>query len=78
MVANNTSMVSQSIAKKLCSTRASPVPLTLCHADGNMRKTKESDLMEIILKLLNQNSPPQTNKENTVYVIDLMAKFAHY
>ena len=51
----------------------SPVPLTLCHADGNMRKTKKSDLMEIILKLSNQSSPPLINKENTVYVIDLMA-----
>ena len=48
----------------------SPVPLTLCHADGNMRKTKKSDLMEIILKLSNQNSPPLINKENTVYVIE--------
>ena len=50
----------------------SPVPLTFCRADGNMRKIKKSDLIEIILKLSNQSSPPQISKDNTVYVIDLM------
>ena len=51
----------------------SPVPLSLCNADGTMRKTNKCDLMKLILQSTNNAEAPKIKEQNSVYIIDLMA-----
>ena len=49
----------------------SPVPLSLCNADGTMRKTNKCDLMKLILQSTNDST--KIKEQNSVCIIDLMA-----
>ena len=50
----------------------STVPLSLCNANGSMRKTNKSKLSQIIMSKSNEEVT-DASKENTVYIVDLMA-----
>lgn len=50
----------------------SDVPLSLCNADGSMRKTSKSKLANKILSQSNEQTHA-VEKEHTVYIVDLMA-----
>ena len=51
----------------------SPVPLSLCNADGTMRKTNKCDLMKLILQSMNDAEAPKIKEQNSVCIVDLMA-----
>ena len=51
----------------------SPLPLSLCNGDGTMRETNKSDLLKILLQTRNETEQPEIVKEDTVYIVDLMA-----
>ena len=50
----------------------SDLPLSLCNADGTMRKTSKSKLANLILSTSNDQNH-EAEKESTAYVVDLMA-----
>lgn len=51
----------------------SPLPLSLCNADGTIRKTNKSELLKILLENNDNVEHPKIVKENTVYIVDFMA-----
>lgn len=51
----------------------SEVPLSICNADGSMRKTCKSKLSKAILSRTNSETPPRIKKEQSAFIIDLMA-----
>ena len=51
----------------------SPVPLSIGNADGTKRKTNKTTLQKIILKHSSNNVVPENFRENTIYIVDLMA-----
>ena len=51
----------------------SPIPLSLCNADGSLRKTNKSQLLKKILEMQNPNIQFAQDSVNTVFIIDLMA-----
>ena len=51
----------------------SPIPLSLCNGDGTMRKTNKSDLLQILLETRVDMEPPEIVKQDTAYIVDLMA-----
>ena len=51
----------------------SPIPLSIRNADGTKRKTNKSTLQKIILKHSSNNVVPEIIRENTAYIVDLMA-----
>ena len=51
------------------------VPLSLCNADGSMRKTNKSKLLKRILSRVDSSDARDFPKENTALMIDPMALF---
>ena len=51
----------------------SPIPCSLSHQDGNLRKNTKSHLAGIIEKLVTVVNQLQPSPENTVYILDGMA-----
>ena len=51
----------------------SPVPSSIGNTDGTKRKTNKSTLQKIILKHSSNNVVPEIVRENTAYIVDLMA-----
>ena len=48
------------------------VPLTLCNADGSMRKTNKSNLDKKVLSRLTDETTPIFEKGNTAVIVDFM------
>ena len=51
----------------------SPIPLSLCNADGTKQSNTNSQLFRIILHRRSTEVPPQTSNQKTVYVLDMIA-----
>ena len=51
----------------------SEVPLSICSADGSIRKTNKSKLAKLLLSRIGDNTSPDITKGSTIYIIDLMA-----
>ena len=49
------------------------MPLSLCSADGPMRKTTKSDLAKQVLSLQNSSPKPKIGRSTLVLAVDIMA-----
>ena len=49
----------------------SPVPLSICNADGKMQSTNKNDLMNLVLKCKSSENQRITKLSNIVFIADL-------